>query len=123
MSDAAKQNLSPEEDPSSIGNLAIEKKYITRQDLDDAVKIQNRKAYLGEILLAMGKLTQVQLDELLTDQKIRRGEITDPDEIRLFERSRMKRRLCEFKKVFSDAGENSQVMASELLLMAKANGG
>lgn len=111
---------SPHNDPWSIGNLALSREYITRADLDAALKVQQQMSKIGTILVDMGKMTQEQLDELLMDQAIHRGDITDLNKIRKFERSKYRRRMDSLRETFSEAGGHSQQFAA--VMMAKANG-
>jgi hypothetical protein len=62
----------PFTDPTSFGNIALEKGYIQREDLLAAVDQQSRRAPLGEILVEMGKLTPLQLEDVLIEQARRR---------------------------------------------------
>jgi hypothetical protein len=68
----AQQFEDPFTDPTSFGNIALERGYITREDLVAAVDQQSRRAPLGEILLDMGKLTALQIEDVLMEQARRR---------------------------------------------------
>jgi len=105
---------SPREDPSSIGNLAIELGYITRDELDAAVKVQQQRLPLGQILVDMGKLTTVQLEDLLLEQRVRRGEIQDRDVLMAHERSRLRRKMGEIKAGFREMGAETKRFSTSL---------
>jgi len=62
----------PEADPSSIGNLALELGYITQDQLKEALAIQEQRMALGDILVDRKMLTLYQRDELLLEQRYRR---------------------------------------------------
>ena len=63
----------PYQDPTSIGNLAIEKGFATRVQVLNALRKQEVRVPLGEILVEDGVLTHGQLESLLIDQEILRG--------------------------------------------------
>jgi len=99
-------------DPCSLGNLAIERGYITSEDLEQALKVQKERLRIGELLVEMGKLNQDQLDELLMEQKIKRGEAGVREELK-FQRLRKRNRLIAMKEKFAEAtGDSRTVTAS-----------
>jgi hypothetical protein len=113
-------------DPHSMGNLAIEKGYITEEDLREALKVQKERLKLGDILVEMGKLTFSQRDELLMEQSILRGEVSDKKILLKYETTRKRNRLEQMKQKFSEArGDAKEVTASitATMLELKANGG
>jgi len=65
--------LDPFLDPDSFGNIALEKQYITSDDLRDAIQQQEKRLPLGEILVLQGKLTLEQRDDILLEQDRRRA--------------------------------------------------
>jgi len=126
MSSALKAQVAliPEEDPNSIGNLAIELGYITLAELREAVQIQQQRLPLGKILIGMGKLTEDQLKDLLLEQAVRRGEITDREAIRRHQRSKMRHKMSQIKTGFRELRDESQrftqaVFSSAHLMKAK----
>jgi hypothetical protein len=67
----------PFEDPASFGNIAIELRYIKKEDLLEALKKQEARLPLGEILVGMGRLTAWQRDQILLEQEARRASTSD----------------------------------------------
>jgi ASC-1-like (ASCH) protein len=107
----------PERDPWSIGNLALKRGYITQDDLSEAVRIQKERLPLGEILMEMGKLTKDQLDELLFEQKVLRGEISKGDQIK-FERKKLKHQLEALTSNFKEVRSQAQEMGAHAVKFA-----
>jgi hypothetical protein len=66
----------PYHDPTSIGNLAVQKGYATRAQVLTALKRQEERLPLGEILVEQGILTVGQLEDLLMEQEIMRRRMT-----------------------------------------------
>ncbi len=98
MSDKSKSATStPETDPSSIGNLSVEMGYVTLDELQEAVAIQQRRLPLGKILVEMGTLTEDELDDLLFEQRVRRGEIKDKSVITQHQRVKKHRGVAKIK--------------------------
>ena len=110
------------EDPTSLGNLALEKGYVTPEKLQEALKVQEQRLMLGEILLELGFLTREQLDELVMEQKIRRGEIKDKKVIIDFEKKKMKSRLNGIKESFNKAGSSAEDLRNAFTAKAEALG-
>jgi hypothetical protein len=108
----------PEDDPTSIGNLAIERGYITSQDLLEAVMVQQKRLPLGEILVEMGKLTKDQLRDLIFEQQVRRGEITDKNQIIEFERQKMHRQLGKVREGFQEVRRELKKLSASVLYTA-----
>jgi hypothetical protein len=71
-----KKKADPRKDPMSIGCLAIAKGYATYEQVEAAVKKQEERHPLGEILVEQGVLTIFQLDELLIEQEIARQNLS-----------------------------------------------
>lgn len=92
-----------ERDPYSLGNLALERGYITKDDLEAALKIQKERLQIGQLLVEMKKLTEDQLEELLLEQKILRGEVKDKNVLIQFERRKKKGRLIAMRQKFAEA--------------------
>lgn len=69
--------LDPRQDPLSIGNLAIQKGYATQEQVQSAVKKQEARLPIGEILIEDGVLTSAQLEELLIEQEVLRSHLDD----------------------------------------------
>jgi hypothetical protein len=63
----------PFTDPDSFGNIAIEKNYLTKEQLQNAVQRQQERLPLGEVLVQMGLLDDLQKDEILIEQRRRRS--------------------------------------------------
>jgi hypothetical protein len=58
--------------PKMIGELLVEKKHITPEQLDEALAVQKRpgeRRRLGEILVARGYVRQAQIQVALANQK------------------------------------------------------
>lgn len=110
----------PESDPSSIGNLAVELGYITMDELRTAVKMQQQRLPLGRILMEMGKLTEEQLEDLLFEQRVRRGEIKDKDLIRQHQRSKMRHKMTQIKDGFREMRAETKRLTDSLFNTAQA---
>lgn len=108
----------PETDPSSIGNLAIELGYITLDELRVAVRVQQQRLPLGRILVDMGKLTEEQLDDLLFEQQVRRGEIKDKTVITQRQRAKMRRKMTQIKDGFKEMGAETKRFTDTLFGVA-----
>lgn len=104
----------PEADPSSIGNLAIELGYITMDELRAAVKVQQQRLPLGRILVEMGKLTEEQLEDLLFEQQVRRGEIRDRTAITQYQRKKMRRKMTQIKDGFKEMRVDTKRLTDSL---------
>lgn len=61
-------DVDPFDDPLSIGNLAISRGFATPEQVRLALKKQERRQPLGEILVEDQVLTRLQLEELLHEQ-------------------------------------------------------
>ena len=81
----------PHRDPTSIGNLAIAKGYATRAQVACAIQRQEERLPLGAILVEQGVLTEVQLDELLIEQEIRRKKLKPREASNLWKEHRRKK--------------------------------
>lgn len=69
-----KNVVDPFHDPFSIGNLAIVKGYATPEEVRAALKKQEMRQPLGEILVEDGVLTRIQLEEILHEQQLMRAK-------------------------------------------------
>lgn len=63
------------QDPGSLGNVLMKLNFVSREQLDAAIKRQV-DVRLGEALVAEGVLTQAQLEVALLHQEMERGTIT-----------------------------------------------
>ncbi len=113
------EDVPPESNPDSIGNLAIEKGYITTDDLAEALKVQRERMQLGQILLEMyreskGKrgLSEEQLECLLLEQRLRKGEKISHDDLRRHERKKLHRRIGAVTGTFKNMGAEARNLAS-----------
>ena len=101
----------PKDDPTSIGNIALEAEFITQEDLDEALIVQEARLKLGKILVDLGKITQSQLKDLIFEQKVRRGEVTDKKAILQFRRKLFKENLCAIREEYKEAGKEARQFA------------
>lgn len=85
--------LDPFVDPFSIGNLAISQGYATAEQISDALREQQERLPLGEILVSSAVITVDQLDELLHLQDISRAK--SPSEVTILELERQERKARE----------------------------
>jgi len=72
-----KKNISPDKDPTSIGNILVELKLLSN---DELVKLvgefrKSKEKLLGEFILEHSNLTQAQIEIALVRQKRLRGEV------------------------------------------------
>lgn len=81
----------PYTDPLSIGNLAIQRGYATKEQVLAAVKEQETRLPLGEILIEHGVLTILQLEELLMEQDIRRQGMNEYEIFKYIKKKRHER--------------------------------
>ena len=70
------------EDDTSLGNILLEKGYVSTETLEEAIKIQKSQSLLGRILVGMGAITEEQLEDVLLEQKIRRKKARARDVIK-----------------------------------------
>ena len=59
----------PYTDPLSLGNIAIRMGYATREQVESAVRIQQKRLPIGRILVEENVLTEAQLAEILVEQE------------------------------------------------------
>lgn len=97
-----------QEHPDSIGNMAVERGYITTEDLAEALRVQRERMKLGQILVELGKLSEEQLECLLLEQRIRRGERISADEMRRHERKKLHRRIGAVSGAFKGMGAQAR---------------
>jgi len=76
----------PEEDPTSIGNVLIEMGLCKQVDVDSALQLLQEKK-MGEALLDLGKISSDQLNLALAKQKALRGELGHKELKRMVERT------------------------------------
>lgn len=113
------ESYAPETDPSSIGNLAVELGYITQEELKAAIQAQQQRLPLGKILVDMGKLTEEQLDDLLFEQRVRRGEVKDKVLITQHQRSKLRRKMVQLKNGFREMSSETKQLTNSLFDMAQ----
>lgn len=101
-------------DSTSIGNLAVAKGWISKEDLEKALLVQREKLRLGEIFVDLKLLTEEQRDELLFEQRRRRGYKIPIEELRAFEREKLQRRLEGLKAGFREASKHAKNFACEI---------
>lgn len=92
----------PYHDPTSIGNLAVQKGYATRAQVLTALKSQEERLPLGEILVEQGILTAGQLEDLLMEQEIMRQGMTAKQAAKFVKsrrREKMKELACHIRHV------------------------
>lgn len=108
------------EDPTSFGNLAIERGWISPHDLEEALELQRRRVpKLGQVLIEIGAVSEEQRDELLFEQRRRRGQKIPVEELRQFERRKMRRRLAKIKQGFAEASGHAESFAESLGILAR----
>lgn len=102
-------------DPSSFGNLAIARGWVTPEDLEHALEIQRQQVpKLGQIMVDSGMLSDEQRDELVFDQMRRRGQKIPTDDLREFERRKLRRRLEGLKAGFREATKHAHDLAQDI---------
>lgn len=102
-------------DPSSLGNLAIERGIISQEDLDRALDVQRQQVpKLGEVMIQIGMVTEEQRDDLLFEQRRRRGQKIATEELLAHERRKMRRRLEGLKAGFQEATEQAKAFATDV---------
>jgi len=73
----SKQIVDPRADPTSIGNIAIQRGYATPMQVAYALKKQEERQPLGMLLLLeQGVITEMQLEELLVEQEATRRRLS-----------------------------------------------
>jgi len=103
------------EDPSSFGNLAISHGWVTQEDLERALEVQRAQIpKLGQIMIEIGLLSEEQRDELLIEQRQARGQKIPTEELLVFERRKMRRRLEGLKDGFREATKHAKTFAAEV---------
>ena len=102
-------------DPHSFGNLALERGYITLDDLEEALKVQKDRLKLGDILVEMGALTLGQREELLLEQELlQTGKMGAHDELELC-RLKKRNRILAMKEKFAEARGNSEALTKSVM--------
>lgn len=101
----------PYRDPTSIGNLAVTKGYATRAQVLDALRKQEARLPLGEILVEGGVLTRGQLEDLIIEQEIMRRHLNKKQAVQ-FVRERKREKMREVSNDLRD-------FASSISLIAK----
>lgn len=85
--------LDPFSDPLSIGNLAISQGYATQEQIADAIREQQERLPLGEVLVSRNIITSDQLEELLHIQEVAHAK--SPSEVTILELERQERKARE----------------------------
>ena len=122
--------ISPDIDPNSIGNMAIEKGWITRDVLSEALRMQrkllaqdtgpverSRWLQIGHILVDAGYITDEQRDELVMEQRIRKGEKISYEEMRCYEKRKLRRRINGVSERVKEAGTEARNFAALMTTM------
>jgi hypothetical protein len=104
------KSADPYNDPTSIGNLAIEKGYATLEQVAKAIRKQEERQPLGKILVDQGVLTELQLAELLIDQETRRRHLT-PAQTRDLWRIEKRSKFQEVAGAFHGLSDSLRVVA------------
>jgi signal transduction histidine kinase len=110
------QPLTPEILVPRLGEYLVEKKIIKTSELNlalsrqDELKATNSFAPLGQILLYMGVLDRVQLDQAVTEQIIKLREALQQSNIQL--EKRVEERTAELMEALSKLAELSQLKAN-----------
>ncbi len=112
-------------DPNSIGNMAIEKGWVTRAVLSEALRMQkkllgedtgpiehSRWLQIGHILVDAGYITDEQRDELVMEQRIRKGEKISYEEMRCYEKRKLRRRINGVSERVKEAGTEARNFAA-----------
>jgi len=102
----AEKKYDPYTDPDSFGNIAIEKSYITRDELLSALDKQEERLPLGEILISMGKLTAWQRDEILIEQEKRKAK--SPNELSMLELKKQRQVIHHIRRQMDDLSNASK---------------
>jgi hypothetical protein len=109
-------------DPDSFGNIALEKHYITKEDLILALEKQNARLPLGEILVECGKLTDTQKEEILMEQERRRCKDRGcQDQLADKELTYQKTMLQRMGQTFANAAVASQGLVIAINEISKLN--
>jgi len=79
-------------DPSSLGNILLEKDKISEEELSKAVDHQTSQRLLGEILkeVTSGRLTDDDIHDACMEQKIRRNQCSFKEESDYYRRRKKK---------------------------------
>lgn len=102
-------------DPSSFGNLAISRGWISPEDLEQALEVQRQQVpKLGQIMIDIGMLSEEQRDELLLEQRRARGQKIPTEELLTHERRKMRRRLEGLKAGFREATQYAKTFADDV---------
>jgi len=103
-----------EQDDSSLGNILVEMGFVTKDQLDEAVRIQKQKApKIGEILVEMKILTEQQLEEAILYQRVKRGEASFVEETK-FHGKRKRRLIKEMTSELKQATEISKIVTAKI---------
>jgi hypothetical protein len=81
--------MNPTIDPSSFGNIALEWGWLTMDDLQSALLLQEQRRPIGAILVELGKLDDMQVEEILAEQQRRKA--SNDDEVAMVELGHQRR--------------------------------
>jgi len=111
---AALRSPDPSNDPDSFGNIAIELGMITKEQLAKAIRIQEKKLPLGEILVEIGVLTETQREEILIEQERRKLDKTTTGHKAAFEMRRQRAMMRQMRNGLSEIQEQTTQFVATL---------
>jgi hypothetical protein len=79
-----RKKTTPHEDITSIGNMAVSKRLISKEQLSEALSAQEESFPLGQVLVNRRMITEDQLKDLLLEQKVRRNRYSSGELTRLY---------------------------------------
>jgi membrane protein involved in colicin uptake len=106
----ANGSTDPHRDPTSIGNLAIQKGYATQDQVSVALKKQEERQPLGRILVEQLVLTNAQLEELLMDQEVLRKKLSPVKAAKLIKKKR-REKMREVSGLLKDVAFSLNALA------------
>ena len=108
----AERRMNPTIDPDSFGNIALEWGWLTMDDLQSALLLQEQRRPIGMILIEMGKLTEMQVEEIVCEQELRKahGKI----EVSLAELGHQRRLIHIMSHGLADVAVTATGMAAAL---------
>lgn len=95
----------PADDKTSIGNVLLELGLVTRVQLDEALQRQAARAPLGAILVEMGAVTDEQLEHALAHQALRRGDRKAAERVLAAEGKTLRKATDDFTQLAALARE------------------
>lgn len=100
---------------NSIGKLAVELRFCSQADVDEALAVQQKRPTLGQALVDLQKITEDQRASLETEQRIRNGAKLSSTEIQQHERRKFRQGISGVSKGFRDAGADAKRTATAVL--------